>query len=234
MIQDYTAIDIETTGLDPKLEKMIEVGAVKVRNGQITDCFESLVQPGRKLSETITKLTGITDETLKGAPEPKEVIPKLLDFLGEDILLGHSIMFDYSFLKRAAVNLGFAFEKKGIDTLKIARAKLQNLESRRLDFLCNYYKIPHQAHRAMEDAKAASILYGKLAEEFYEERLFTPVTLVYKAKREGPITVQQKERLYKLIEAHKLIIDYDIDKLTRNEANRIADKIILQYGRLEK
>lgn len=234
MIQDYTAIDIETTGLDPKLEKMIEVGAVKVRNGQITDCFESLVQPGRKLSETIIKLTGITDETLKDAPEPKEVIPKLLDFLGEDILLGHSIMFDYSFLKRAAVNLGFVFEKRGIDTLKIARAKLQNLESRRLDFLCDYYKIPHQAHRAMEDAKAASILYGKLAEEFYEERLFTPVTLVYKAKREGPITVQQKERLYKLIEAHKLIIDYDIDKLTRNEANRIADKIILQYGRLEK
>lgn len=234
MIQDYTAIDIETTGLDPKLEKMIEVGAVKVRNGQITDCFESLVQPGRKLSETITKLTGITDETLKDAPEPKEVIPKLLDFLGEDILLGHSIMFDYSFLKRAAVNLGFVFEKRGIDTLKIARAKLQNLESRRLDFLCDYYKIPHQAHRAMEDAKAASILYGKLAEEFYEERLFTPVTLIYKAKREGPITVQQKERLYKLIEAHKLIIDYDIDKLTRNEANRIADKIILQYGRLEK
>lgn len=234
MIQDYTAIDIETTGLDPKLEKMIEVGAVKVRNGQITDCFESLVQPGRKLSETIIKLTGITDETLKDAPEPKEVIPKLLDFLGEDILLGHSIMFDYSFLKRAAVNLGFVFEKRGIDTLKIARAKLQNLESRRLDFLCDYYKIPHQAHRAMEDAKAASILYGKLAEEFYEERLFTPVTLIYKAKREGPITVQQKERLYKLIEAHKLIIDYDIDKLTRNEANRIADKIILQYGRLEK
>lgn len=234
MIQDYTAIDIETTGLDPKLEKIIEIGAVKVRNGQIADGFESLVQPGRKLSETIIRLTGITDRKLKEAPPQEEVIPRLLEFVGEDILLGHSILFDYSFLKKAAVNLGLCFEKKGIDTLKIARAKLADLESRRLDFLCNYYHIPHQAHRAMEDARATSILYGKLAEEFYEERLFTPVSLVYKAKRESPITGRQKERLYKLIEAHKLIIEDDIDKLTRNEANRMADKIILQYGRLNQ
>lgn len=233
MIQDYTSLDIETTGLNPKLDKIIEVGAIKVRNGKITGRYESLVYPGRKLGEVVSELTGIRNCDLSGAPEPDEVIPKLLAFIGEDILVGHSVLFDYSFVKRAAVNLGLTFEKTGIDTLKLARRFLPELESRGLSSLCDYFSIPLKAHRAGEDAQATSILYGKLLENFYEEEAFSPFQLIYKVKRESPITRQQKEQLYKLIEAHKLIIDYEIEKLTRNEASRIADHIILQYGRLK-
>lgn len=236
-MQDFTAIDVETTGLNPKTEKIIEVGAVKVRNGKIVERFDSLVHPGRRLTERITELTGITDEMLKDAPLPEKVIPEILDFIGGDILLGHSIMFDYSFLKRAAVNLGLMKSKDnryGIDTLKIARCCLRELESRSLPFLCKYYEIPHEAHRAEKDAEATALLYGKLVEGFgktAESSLFDPVQLVYQIKREAPANKAQKERLYLLVQKHKLVIDYEIDRLTRNEASRLIDKIILKYGR---
>ena len=80
MICDFTAIDTETTGLNPKLDRIIEIGAVKVRDGKITDRFESLINPGRKLDERIVQLTGITQEDLKIAPDIAEVLPSLLSF----------------------------------------------------------------------------------------------------------------------------------------------------------
>lgn len=231
MIYDFTALDIETTGLVPKRDKIIEIGAVKIRNGKIEDYFDRLVNPGRKLEERITELTGITDDELLTAPYIEAVLPELLDFIGKDILVGHKILFDYSFIKRAAVNQGFEFKKKGIDTLKLARRFLPELESKRLTFLCEHYGIVYDAHRAGNDAQAAAKLYFKLAESFPIEEAFEPVSLIYKVKKESPATQKQKERLYKLAHQHKLIIDYDIDKLTKNEASRITDKIISQYGR---
>lgn len=234
MVQDFTAIDVETTGLDFKKERIIEVGAVRVRDGKIVAQYESLICPGRKLSEKIVELTGITDKMLKDAPFPETVMPEFLDFVGDDILLGHSLMFDYSFIKRLAVNLRLWEGKStrmGIDTLKLARQFLPDLESRSLPFLCKHFAIPHKAHRAAEDARAAALLYKKLMEEFGKESIFAPYQLVCQVKRETPATSAQKERLYKLAARHKLVIDYDVERLTRNEASRIADKIILQYGR---
>lgn len=234
MVQDFTAIDVETTGLNPKTERMIEVGAVKVRGGKIVDQYESLINPGRRLEAKIIELTGITDEMLMEAPSPEEVMPRLLEFVGNDIMLGHSLMFDYSFIKRLAVNLKLwdvRSTSQGIDTLKIARHFLTDLESRSLPFLCKYFEIPHKAHRAMEDAKATALLYEKLAEQFDDEDVFAPFKLIYRVKRETPATAAQKERLYKLTNEHKLILEYDINTLTRNEASRLADKIILKYGR---
>ena len=241
MIEDYICLDLETTGLNPKIDKIIEIGAVKVRNGIIVDSFETFVAPERKLEERITELTGITDKMLENAPSKEEIIPKFLEFAGEDILLGHSVLFDYSFIKRAAVNCKLTYERQGIDTLKIARKYLPDLESRSLGFLCSYYQIEHHAHRAMEDAKATVSLYQKLCEEFYNEEDFKPTPLQYKVKRETPITKPQKERLYRLLELHKLSIEKDdkmsvlltmeVDKLTRNEASRYTDRLLSKYGR---
>lgn len=241
MIKDYLCLDIETTGLNPKTERIIEIGAVRVRDGVVTDSFESLVAPGRLLQERITDLTGITDEMLEGAPEKEEVIPKFLEFAGDDILLGHSILFDYSFLKRAAINCNYQFERNGIDTLKIARKFLPDIESRSLGYLCSYYNIGHKAHRALADAKATVSLYHRLAEEFYTQEDFTSFPLVYKVKKESPITKSQKDRLYRLMEKHKLTIEADeelrvcltmeIDKMTKNEASRYTDRILSKCGR---
>ena len=184
------------------------------------------------MDERIVQLTGITQEDLKIAPDIAEVLPSLLSFIGDDVLLGHKILFDFSFLKRAAVNQHLTFEKRGIDTLKLARRFLPELESKRLTSLCEYYGIAYDAHRAASDAVAATELYFKLSKQFPDEDAYEPVTLIYKVKRDCPITEKQKERLYKLTEKHKIEIDYEIDKLTKSEASRITDKIILKYGRI--
>lgn len=233
MIDSYICLDLETTGLDPKKDKIIEIGAVRVCAGEIVAQMETFINPGRMLEEHIVKLTGITDQQLKDAPDITEVLPELLGFIGEDILLGHSVLFDYSFVKKAAVNQKLPFEKKGIDTLKIARKFLSDLESRSLGFLCEHFGIEHSAHRALADAKATVALYQKLTALFYEghESDFCPVPLIYQAKRETPITIPQKEQLYKLLDKHKLKVEYEVEKLTRSEASRIITKLLAEYGR---
>lgn len=234
-IDSYVCVDLETTGLNPKTDRIIEIGAVRVENGVRTGTFETFVNPGRMLSDSIIELTGITDEQLKNAPEITEILPDLLAFMQDKVLLGHSVLFDYSFMKKAAVNEKMTFERQGIDTLKIARTFLPELESRSLDFLCRHYEIPHKAHRALADAEATCKLYDKLFEAFGErehaEKQFRPYPLLYHVKRETPITPAQKERLYKLLTKHKLTVEYDLDKLTRNEASRYTDQILAKYGR---
>ncbi|MCM1223818.1 MAG: exonuclease domain-containing protein [Lachnospiraceae bacterium] len=238
MTDSYVCIDLETTGLEPKTDKIIEIGIVKVKDNLVVDEWETFVNPDRQLDERIIELTGIRDEQLMSAPPIEEVLPILFEKLEDVPLLGHSILFDFSFIKKAAVNQRMVFEKSGIDTLKIARKYLAELESRSLGALCGYYGIRHSAHRALCDAQATVELYRKLVELFYEkeeaegdESLFRPKKLRYYAKRDTPITIPQKEQLYKLIDKHKLIIDYDVAKLTRSEASRRIDRILAEYGR---
>lgn len=234
MYDTYVSIDLETTGLNPKRDRIIEIGAIRVEQGQTVGEFSTFVDPGRKLEERITELTGIRDEDLKNAPQMDEVFPKLLEFMGELPLLGHSILFDYSFLKKAAVDRKISFERTAVDTLQIARKYLQELPHRNLGYLCRYYEIPHQAHRALEDAKATDQLFRKLVELFYKEEedsLFVPKPLHFQVKRDTPATKPQKERLYRLAEQHNITLEVDVEKLTRSEASRLADKILAKYGR---
>ena len=248
MYDTYVSIDLETTGLNPKRDRIIEIGAIRVERGEIREEFSTFVNPGRKLEERITELTGIRDEDLAEAPELDEVFPKLLKFMGDFPLLGHSILFDYSFLKKAAVDRKLTFERSAVDTLQIARKYLPDLPHRNLEYLCRYYEIPHHAHRALEDAKATDRLFRKLAELFYEEEngeqaltesdgkiakntLFAPKPLHFQVKRDTPATKPQKERLYRLLEQHKITLEADVEKLTRSEAGRLVDKILAKYGR---
>lgn len=233
MIDTYISIDLETTGLNPKQDRIIEIGALKVVDGKTVDTFSALVNPGCRLEERIVALTGIRDEELETAPYIEEVFPKLEEFLEDLPLLGHSILFDYSFLKKTAVNQKRTFEKQGVDTLKIARKYLADLEHRNLDYLCGYYGIPHRAHRALQDAEATHILYRKMAEQFdgENESLFRPGPLIYAVKRDAPATKAQKERLYRLLAQHKIQWDRDVERLTRSEASRFTDKILAKYGR---
>lgn len=248
MYDTYVSIDLETTGLNPKRDRIIEIGAIRVEQGQIVEEFSTFVDPGRKLEERITELTGIRDEDLADAPQLDEVFPQLLEFMGELPLLGHSILFDYSFLKKAAVDRKITFERSAVDTLQVARKYLPELPHRNLGYLCQYYEIPHHAHRALEDAKATDRLFRKLAELFYQEEtggqasteavgksaknnLFEPQPLHFQVKRDTPATKPQKERLYRLAEQHKITLEVDVEKLTRSEASRLADKILAKYGR---
>ena len=125
-ISNYVALDLETTGLDAKKHKIIEIGAVKVRDNEVVETYRTFINPGWQLEERITQITGITNEDLLLAPAIQEKIEEFLEFAGDDVLLGHSLLFDYSFVKRAAVNKGLSFEKEGIDTLTISRKYLHD------------------------------------------------------------------------------------------------------------
>ncbi len=233
MTNTYISIDLETTGLNPKLDKIIEIGAVKVIDGQITDTFSTFVNPGRKLEERIVQLTGITQDRVDEAPQIQQILPSLVEFLEDMPLLGHRILFDYSFLKKAAVNQQIPFEKQGLDTLRIARVFLPDLQKRTLEFLCQHYRIEHRAHRAIEDARATHKLYRVLAEQYgsQDPAFFEPKPLYYQVKRDTPATKAQKERLSRLIQQHGLEVDYVIEELTRSEASRNTDKILSKYGK---
>lgn len=230
-LEDFVCLDLETTGLNPKSDRIIEIGMVKVREGRITDTFSCMVNPRQRLEKQITEITGIKEEDLKGKPCLREILPSILEFLEEDVLVGHSILFDYSFLKRAFTNERIPLERKGIDTLKIARRVVKDCESKSLEKLCRHYGIIYRPHRALSDAIATVNLYGILGEKFYEEELFAPKDLLYKVKKESPINRAQRERLTALCEKHGISLTVEIESLTRNEASRQIDLILSAYGR---
>lgn len=236
MIRDYVCLDLETTGLEPKYHKILEIGAVKVQDFQVVDSFQMLIHPAVDISERITQITGITEEMVQGQPYIEEILPEFIDFCGDYVMIGHNLMFDYSFLKKNAVNCGLNLGSRGIDTLKIARKHLAHLEKRSLEYLCACYGLKDtRYHRAYNDAMATHELYCRLCEsDFFseEDEVFQPRELIYKVKREVPATDRQIIYLNDLIKYHKINIGVDVSKLTKNEASRYIDKIISQYGRI--
>ena len=235
MVNSYVAVDLETTGLDPKRDKIIEIGAVRIEAGEITAEFESFVNPYRMLEAKTRTLTGIRDQDVVHAPGIEEVLPVFLNFAGELPLLGHRIIFDYSFLKRAAVNQGESFSRAGIDTLTLARLFMPAEERKNLKAACGWFGIDQrETHRAMADAVAAHQLYQAMKKRYGKERpdAFSEKNLIYNVKKEQPASKRQKEHLQDLIKYHKIGLTVQIDHLTRNEISRITDKIIAQYGRI--
>ena len=106
MINRYVALDIEATGLNPAVDRIIEVGMARVEDGCITEKYSTLVYPGMSISERITGLTGIHNEDLTGKPRIEDIIEDITAFIGDWPILGHNVIFDFSFLKKAAVNNG--------------------------------------------------------------------------------------------------------------------------------
>ena len=235
MIHTYIALDLETTGLNPTDDRILEIGAVKIVEGRETEVFSTLVDPGRQVTPRIQELTGITNEMAAGGMEYKEAVERLVEFCQDLPLLGHNILFDYSFVKRSAVNQNLTFEKEGVDTLKIARRLLPDLEHRSLEYLCTHYGIAQERkHRAEDDARSARCLYERLRQEFPDcpQGIFLPGPLVYQVKKQSPITPAQTGYLNDLLKYHKIELPVKVDSLTKNEASRIIDRIILEHGRI--
>lgn len=236
MVNSYVAIDLETTGLNPKREKIIEIGALRVVEGKIQETFQTLVNPRRHLRAEITELTGITDEMLSESPDVDQVILKLLDFCQGFPLLGHRVLFDYSFLKRAAVNSGRPWERDGVDTLVLCRRFMPPKEKKTLLSACAFYQVEGEGwHRALADACRTHGLYQKLKALYgkEEEEAFQAKKLVYQVKREQPASKRQKERLQELLKYHRIEAPVQIAYLTRNEASRLTDQILSAYGRIK-
>ena len=152
---------------------------------------------------------------------------ELLQFIGDDILVGHNLIFDYSFLKQWAVNQKIPLELSACDTLRIARALLPGAQSKKLESLCEYFQIEREhVHRALDDAVETYKVFENLKSiEGASPELFVPKPLVYKAKRQTPATEHQKERLRELMEQYGRKDSISWETLTRSEASRLQDKI---------
>lgn len=229
MLKSYIAFDVETTGLNPMENEIIEIGALKVRDGKVAERFMEFIHPTAPISAAITNLTGITNEMVAGARPRCEVVSDFLDFCEDDILIGHNVSFDYSFMKCSAAADGLPFEKLGIDTLKIAKKVHSDLDSKSLGSLCAYYNIENRsAHRAYHDALATAKLYQTLAHYFEADdpKLFQPVQLTYRVKKPQPATIKQIALLNNLIRKKRADIKWSPAAITRSEASRLIEELL--------
>ena len=160
--KDLVVVDVETTGRDPKMADLLEIGAVRIKNGKVADRWSSLVNPGRPVVGA--QMHGLTDQDLKGAPTPKEAATAFLAFAGDSVLVGHNVGFDLGFLEEALGD-GFRFGYDGyLDTVTLTREAYPDLESYKLGDLSRFFGIELQnAHRALPDAEATAALVLRLA-----------------------------------------------------------------------
>ena len=235
MLDNYVVIDLEMTGLNAKRDVILEVGAVRVRGGLAEATCAAILNTGRRLPEQVVQLTGITEAMAAAGRDPEEAMAEFFAFLGEDVLVGQNLIFDYSFLKQWAVNHNFPFERNAADTLKLARLFLPREEKKDLESLCRYFGILRRnGHRALDDAWETWQLFEKLKETYGEEHpeAFVPFPLQYKAKKITPATARQKENLRKLAACHGLKVPEDLDQLSRGEVSRLTDLWLAAYGRV--
>lgn len=165
---NYVIIDVETTGLDPSKDELIEVAALKIMNNSIVDSFSSLINPGIEISDFITNLTGISNTDLISAPCCKDVLNLLKDFISDDILIGHNVHFDINFLyDNFEKYCGFYLTNNLVDTLRLSRKYFSLAPSQRLSELAKYLQIPSATnHRALADCNTTYSLYQKLQEAY--------------------------------------------------------------------
>lgn len=165
MKKQYAVVDLETTGPNPQLDKIIQIGIVLIDEGQIVDSFSQDINPERKLPLHIVDLTQITDEQLKSAPLFEEVAQLLFSLIQGRTFIAHNVNFDYQFLKYHFWENGIEFQEKGIDTVELTQILYPSLESYRLEDITKVFNLTHQVtHQADSDAIATAELYLKLVQ----------------------------------------------------------------------
>lgn len=214
---DYTVVDIETTGLSPQYDEIIEICAVRYRNKEFTEKYTTLVKPKYKIDGFIENLTGITNDMLSTAPSIKKVLPKFLDFLGNDIIVGHNIHFDINFIYDNCIEyLSKPLSNDFVDTMRIARLLHKENKHNRLSDIAERYNLSYEgAHRADFDCLLTNKILQIFEKEFKEnygadQKLSS---LLFHAAKAADITTT--------------VTDFDID-------NPIYDKTVVFTGILEK
>lgn len=162
-LKNYIVIDTETTGLSAQRDHIIEISALKIKNGKIIDNYTSLVNPGIMIPKSSIKIHGITDDMVVNAPTIDQVLPEFLDFIGNQPLIGHNLSFDLRFINsylNENINHSLA------DTVLIARKKLSFLPNHKLITLIEYFELGEsQEHRSLSDCVYTYKVYEKLKQE---------------------------------------------------------------------
>ena len=168
LLSDYILIDLETTGLSTENDQVVEISALKITGGEITDEFSTLVNPGIHIPYQASSINGITDDMVKEAPDMEHALKDFISFIGDSVLVGHNIKrFDLGFIQRDAVRyFGKQTNNGYVDTLILSRKYLPDLYSHSLGSLADHYDVSYEgAHRALADCHINKQVYDCLKKE---------------------------------------------------------------------
>ncbi|MCH5251929.1 MAG: PolC-type DNA polymerase III, partial [Lachnospiraceae bacterium] len=208
-LQDsFVVFDLETTGFSPTRNRIIEIGAVKVEKGKITDRFSTFVNPGVPIPPRITEVTSITDAMVAEAPEIETVLPEFLDFCEDSVLVAHNAGFDYSFICKKSEEQGRKVDFTVVDTVGIARVLFPHLARYTLDNVAKTMKISlENHHRAVEDAEATAGIFEKMITLLQKEGI-EDLDALYHRTHSAPEIIKKKPSYHAII-------------LAKNEVGRV-------------
>ncbi|MBQ4642229.1 MAG: PolC-type DNA polymerase III [Oscillospiraceae bacterium] len=166
---EFVAFDLETTGLSSKKDRIIEIGAVIMKDGVEIDRFQTFVDPKMKLQRETVELTAITDSMLLGAPSLEEALPQFLKFVGDRVLVAHNADFDTGFIRAACEKLGYPYNFTSADTLILSQNLMPHLNRFKLDVVANALSLPEfNHHRAADDAVTCGLIMDRLLRKLEE------------------------------------------------------------------
>ncbi len=233
--------DIETTGLSVATCRITEIGAVLVKGGEVIDRFNTFADPGCPIPEDVVKVTGITDEMVKGAPSQKEAVEAFLAFAGDRLLIAHNAGFDTGFIRRACEDHGIPFPNAYLDTLALSRYVNPELKKHRLDSLAEYFKLgDFNHHRASDDAEMLAAIFFKLAEKLRAEGVYN-VDEMNRAMADKADPLKLKpyhmillakdyvglKNLYKLVSGSYLDCFHRVPRITRSALDEHREGLIV-------
>lgn len=163
-VDDYVLVDIETTGLSPITDEIIEIGAIKVKQNKIVDKYNELIKVNRVISPFITNLTGITNEMLQTGKNPITVYKEFIDFIGENVIIGHNVNFDLGFLTdKCKKYINYNLTNDYVDTMYLARKLVKDTMNYKLGTLAEYFNVSYEgAHRGLKDVEITYEVYNCL------------------------------------------------------------------------
>lgn len=227
-LSDYVAVDLETTGLSPEYNEIIEIACVRVRGGSPVDTFSHLVRPHEiwQVNEYITELTGISPDMLANEPAIEDVLPQALAFIGNDPVVGHRVSFDVNFIYDNAARIGLgSFSNDYIDTMRMARRLFPDFPNHKLKTLVKRFGIAdHVAHRAEKDAVQTHQCYAHMTDYISKNNLsdaLLPHTRrgLHAADVEGnPELFREDSPLFEKV----VVFTGTLEKMTRREAMQLV------------
>ena len=170
----YCVLDLETTGFSFRTEKITEIGIMKVKNHEVIDEFSTFVNPQKPIPQRVVEVTNITDEMVKDAPTIEEVLPKVIEFLGDSVLVAHNADFDIGFLKYNAGELGLKLSNTYIDTLRLAKDLFPQYKKYKLGMIAENLGIKVEvAHRALDDVDTTVKVFNVMLDMLKEKQAVT-------------------------------------------------------------
>ncbi len=234
--EEIVVFDIETTGLTPSTDRITEIGAVKLKAGQIIDSFSTLINPEMEIPYNIIQLTGITNEMVADQRTIKEVMPEFISFIGDCPLVAHNAMFDWGFIRSKAFELGSDLKNTVIDTLQLSRTLLTTLKKHKLNIVCEHLGIKlENHHRAVNDAEATAQMFLKFTEMLSDRNILdvdeinsiiSSQAINFKKAESHHIIILVKNQtglknLYKLISESHLNYFYKKPRILKKSADAI-------------